>query len=142
MTHLYAVLPRYSANKRELQGDGMVVIVNGTNITELISCRGLSFLYSDVDSPNAGRTMDAVMHRGKIAEKIRLDITCIPMRKEEARVLFNLIRPEYVTVEFDDIQDGMVTKTMYSNNKKVNYLLRRKSGEELVDGVTFPLIEQ
>lgn len=120
----------------------MVVRVNGVDITELIAYRGLSFLYSDVDSPNAGRTMDALMHRGKIAEKIRLDITCIPMRKEEARALFNLIRPEYVTVEFDDIQDGMVTKTMYSNNKKVNYLLRRKSGEELVDGITFPLIEQ
>lgn len=120
----------------------MVVIVNGTNITELIAYRGLSFLYSDIDSPNAGRTMDALMHRGKIAEKIRLDINCIPMKKEQARALFNLIRPEYVTVTFDDIQDGMVTKTMYSNNKKVNYLMRRKNGEELVDGITFPLIEQ
>lgn len=87
--------------------------------------------------------MDATMHRGRVATKIRLDITCKPLKTTEASIVLNAVYPEYVTVQYTDPQAGTeVTKTMYSNNNPASYLLYRPAEGDLWDGITFPLIER
>ena len=39
---------------------------------------GLKWTRFDVEAPYTGRTLDGVMHRGRVAVKIRLDVTCRP----------------------------------------------------------------
>ena len=82
------------------------------------------------------------MHRGRIASKVRLDITCRPLRSAEAMAVLRAILPEYVTVRYIDPQDGSVTKTMYSNNIPTICATVNPDGTCLWKGLTFPLIER
>ena len=120
----------------------MTVIINGTDITDFIAYNGLKWQRYDVDSPNTGRDMSGYMHRGRVATKIRLDITCRPLSAGELTTVLNLIYPEYITVQYDDPMLGTVVKTMYSNNNPAAYQQKYSSGKELWTGVTFPLVER
>lgn len=119
----------------------MTLKIDGTDVMPYIANQGLKWQRADIEAADAGRTMDGKMHRGRVATKIRLDITCRPLTGSELNTLLNLILPEYVTVLYSDPMYGSVSKTMYSNNNPASYLLKKPDGTELWSGVTFPLIE-
>ena len=60
----------------------MILTVNDVDMIPFIAYQGLKWTRNDIDSPNSGRTLDGLMHRGRVATKIRLDITCRPLRAE------------------------------------------------------------
>ena len=103
---------------------------------------GFKWQRYDIDSPNTGRTLDGMMHRGRVATKIRLDIKCRPLTATELNTVLNAILPEYVTVTYSDPMLGTVTKTMYSNNNPAVHALTKPDGTEWWSGVTFPLVER
>lgn len=119
----------------------MIIKINNVDISDYIAYNGLKRGRSDVDDPDAGRTLDGVMHRGRVGTKIRWDVTCRPLTTAELHTLEDLIMPEYVTVTVSDPYYGTVTKTMYSNNTSASFLLKRRDGTEWWSGVEFPLIE-
>lgn len=120
----------------------MILEVNGINMLPYVAYEdGIKWQRSDLEDPEAGRTLDGQMHRGRVASKIRLDITCRPLRSTEASIALNAIFPEYVTVRYLDPMYGEVTKTMYSNNNPASHMLLQEDGTEWWRGITFPLIE-
>lgn len=122
----------------------MTLTVNGVDITPYLAYRGLKWQRADIDSADATRTLDGSLLRGRIATKIRLDITCRPLKANELAIILNAIQPEFVTVVYSDpMMGGLVnrTVTMYSNNNPASYLMQ-KGNIEYWDGVTFPLIEK
>lgn len=122
---------------------GTRVYIDGTDITDYVAFGGFEWKLSDIDAPDSGRTLDALMHRGRVASKVRLDITCRPMTAAEAKIVLNLIYPEWVTVNyFDPMLGRQVTKTMYSNNRPASQLILYESGLEMWGGIKFPLIER
>lgn len=120
----------------------MQVLINNVDITDYIAFGGLKWQRYDVDAPNTGRTMDGTMMRGRVATKIRLDITCRMLKASELATVLNLILPEYVTVTYDDPMYGRTVKTMYSNNNPAVYQILHDNGDEWWSGVTFPLVER
>ena len=82
------------------------------------------------------------MHRGRVASKVRLDITCRPLKSAEAMAVLSAIKPEFVTVRYIDPQDGAVTKTMYSNNIPTICATVHPDGSAIWKGLTFPLVER
>lgn len=120
----------------------MTLTVNNVDIIPYIARGGIKWQRSDIDSPDTGRTLDGLMHRGRIATKIRMDITCRPLTASELSIVLNAIYPEYVTVRYDDPMQGAVTKTMYSNNNPASFLIIQENGTEMWTDITFPLIEQ
>lgn len=120
----------------------MRLIINGVDMIPYIAQGGIKWQRNDIDAPNTGRTIDGLMHRGRVATKIRLDITCRPMRDDELRIVLNTIFPEYVNVEYDDPMYGHTYKTMYSNNNPASFLMIQTNGDEMWTGITFPLIER
>lgn len=125
----------------------MVFKINGVDIMPFVAKGGFSWQRSDIDSSDSGRTLDAVLHRKRVATKIRLDISCRPLKTEEASKVLTAIMPEYVSVEYTDPQVGsVVTKTMYSNNNPASVALIKNAGtpEEVTwwEGIDFPLIER
>ena len=121
----------------------MTFRIDGIDIAPYIAFGGVKWQRNDVDAPNSGRTLDGLMHRGRVASKIRLDVTCRPLKTAEISIVLNAIYPEYVTVEYDDPQaGGIVTRTMYSNNNPATFLMRKKNGDEYWSEISFPLIEQ
>ena len=120
----------------------MTLTINGVDMTPYIAYGGLKWQRYDVDSPDTGRAMNGLMYRGRVATKIRLDITCRPLYANELRTLLNLIYPEFVSVRYDDPMQGQVVKIMYSNNNPAAYQGKNTDGREVWTGVTFPLIER
>ena len=133
------------------------ITIDGVDITPYIAYQGVQWSRNDVDGPNAGRTMSGLMIRDRVATKIRLDITCRPLKTDELRTLLNLIYPEFVTVVYDDPMQGLVSKTMYANNNKAQFLQRYEPEEtdcqwicgkdpgepyERWFNITFPLVER
>lgn len=119
------------------------ILSNNTfvDITDYIAYGGLKWSRNDVDSPDTGRTLDGIMHRGRVSTKIRLDITCHPLKANELAIVLNLILPEYIYVRYDDPMYGKVTKHMYSNNNPASYCILKPDGTEYWSDITFPLIE-
>lgn len=121
----------------------MVLTVNGVDLTPYIAFGGVKWQLSDIDAPDSGRTMDAVMHRGRVASKVRLDVTCKPLTSAQASVVLQAIYPEWISVTYTDPRLGRSnTLTMYSNNRPASYLIRKPDGREFWNGITFPLIER
>ena len=104
-----------------------------------IAQKGIKWTRNDLDGSNAGRTMDGTMHRERVTTKVRMDITCLPLRSEDAAVVLNAIYPEYVEVEYTDPMHGNVIKTMYSNNIPATYI---DTETDLWEGIAFALIER
>lgn len=117
----------------------MVLKINGVDILPFVAAKGIKWQRNDLDGENAGRTMDGLMHRSRVASKIRLDITCIPLSSADAKTVLNAIYPEYVTVEYLDPMYGLVKKTMYSNNTPATYM---NTTTDKWEGISFPLIER
>ena len=120
----------------------MVFKIDGVDMLPYIAHQGIKWQRNDLDSSTAGRTLDGVLHRGRIATKIRLDITCRPLKSTEASVVLNAIYPEFVQVEYTDPMYGVVTKTMYANNNPATHMLLQEDGVEWWNGITFPLVEK
>lgn len=120
----------------------MMLEINGVDFMPFIAKQGVKWQRNDIDAPNSGRTMDGMMQRGRVATKIRLDITCRPLMAEEARLVLNAILPEYVSVDYYDPMSGeRYDVTMYSNNNPASFLIE-KPEDDWWGGITFPLIER
>lgn len=122
----------------------MTFTVNGVNLLPYLAAEGLRWKLSDLDAPDAGRTLDGVMHRNRVAQKVDIECTCRPLTTAEASIVLQAINPEWVTVVYDDPRLGTTaTKTMYSNNRPAAFLQQNWAGNGYVwAGITFPLIEQ
>lgn len=109
---------------------------------------GFSWSLSDIDASTAGRTMDGSMQRARVASKVRLDVSCPPLTTAQASVVLKAIYPAFVRVRYlDPMENDVVIKTMYSNNRPASYAVRKvdpKTGNatEYWTGISFPLIER
>lgn len=117
------------------------ITIDGTDITPYIAYQGVQWKRNDVDGPSAGRTLSGLMVRDRVATKIRLDITCKPLKTTELRTLLNLIYPEFVSVTYEDPMEGLVTKTMYANNNGAQIFGENTTGEYW-QSISFPLVER
>lgn len=118
--------------------------VDGTDITPYMNFDGLKYGVNDLDSEEAGRTLDGVMHRSRVATKIRWDVQVKKLYTEELQTLFNLIRPEFVQLHYTDPCQGERTAMFYSNNyaAEVEASHMLDEGKILWSEFSFPLIEQ
>lgn len=124
----------------------MTVEIYGTNewvdITPYIAWQGLTFSRNDVDGPDAGRTMDGMMHRDRVASKEKMNITTVPLTRAQSSMIQTLLFPETIQVRVNPYPRTMGTKvmSMYSNNVATTYIIHRESGED-IQSLSFPLIE-
>ena len=116
--------------------------VNGVDLLPYVAENGIRWTRFDVEAPDTGRTLDGVMHRGRVAKKVRLDITCRPLLSSEAAIVLAAIEPEYVTVQYVDPMDGLALKTMYSNNIPVTCAMAYEDGDAVWRDLSFPLVER
>lgn len=118
--------------------------VNGVDILRFIEQDGIEWSRNDLESSNAGRTMDGTMHRGRVAIKYKANIKCLPLYRDDELILMNLILPEFVTVETNQHPLYAVHFARYYSNNVPSTVstIDPDTGESLWTGITFPLIEQ
>lgn len=112
------------------------------NITPWIAWQGLTFSRNDIDSWNAGRSMDGLMHRGRIAIKEKMNVQTVQLTRAQSARLQTLLLPETIQVRVTPYPrtNGAYTMNMYSNNVKTTYVIHRENGEDM-QSLSFPLIE-
>lgn len=112
------------------------------DITPLIAWQGLTFSRNDVEAPDAGRSMDGLMHRGRVAVKEKMNVQTIQLTKAQVSTLQTLLYPQSFNVRVTPYPrtNAAHTMTMYTNNVKTTYVIHRANGEDL-QSLSFPLIE-
>lgn len=122
----------------------MVFEINGVDVTPYIAFEGLKFSTFDLDSEEAGRTLDGMMRRARVATKVRWDVPTRPLRTSELSTIMRLLSNEWVTLKASDPLFGLRAGTFYSNNNSISMKITSKISEEeeLWEGLTFPLIEK
>lgn len=124
----------------------MTVEIYGNNqwndITPYIAWQGLTFSRNDVDAPDAGRSMDGLMHRGRVASKEKMNIQTVQLTRDQSAWLQTLLFPETIQVRVTPYPrtNAAQIMNMYSNNVKTTYVIHRANGEDL-QSLSFPLIE-
>lgn len=95
-----------------------------------------------MEAPDSGRTLDGIMHRGRVAVKEKIEISTVQLTRAQSAALQTLLYPETIQVRVTPYPrtNASATFTMYSNNVKTNYVIHRDSGEDLQE-LSFPLIE-
>lgn len=120
----------------------MVMEIDGVDITPYMSYKGLKYTTFDLDSDEAGRTLDGNMVRSRVATKVRWDVQVKPLRTAELMQLLQLISPETVQVKATDLMHGVRTGIFYSNNNSMQIeITSADESGELWSEFSFPLIE-
>ena len=80
--------------------------------SDLVKISGISWKRNPLDAEGAGRTLDGVMHRKFVANKITLDCTLMPdIRGDYADLDIDLQQEEF-ELQYRDLH-GIQTKTFY-----------------------------
>lgn len=112
------------------------------DITPYVKYEGFEGSRNDVDGPNAGRAIeDALMVRDRLATKLKFNITTIPITLETARMIEELLMPEFFNIRTDYYSVSLTTYEVYSNNVVKAYLINHATEGELVK-LSFPIVER
>lgn len=96
----------------------------------------------DVSEPDAGRTEDAVMHKLRITQKVKLQLSWNNLTTEQASSILTAFNPEYIEVEYlDPMVGGYVTKTFYVGDRSVPLYNNTLYGG-VWSNISFNIIEQ
>ena len=120
----------------------MYLKINGTDILPYLVQGGLKWSRNDLESPDAGRTLDGKMWRGRVATKIRLDLTFKELPTDQLHRVLKLLQPEFVTAEYYDPLLGNRSVQMYSNNISAALGTVYDQERQLWQGFSAPLIER
>lgn len=116
--------------------------LNGRDITRYIAAEGFNLSENDLDSPKSGRTLSGLMHRGKVAEKMKAEIKFVPVRKEVVDWVMPIIRNQYFTCETDLFAGGRMILEMYNSTRKYGVAVIDIDGEVWYTGVSFNIIQR
>ncbi len=120
----------------------MILEIDGVNLRPYIAMHGVKWQRTDMEASDAGYDLNGDMRRNRMTTKRQLDITCRPLKDNEAAVVLTALMPEYVTVRFTDPQAGEITRTMYAKNSPASYLTVDSDGSEWWGGIAFQLVER
>lgn len=121
------------------------VVINGTDISNYITFRGLSWSYRYVTGQNGGLTLAGFTQLDVLAAKADLTIKCRALSLSDLSTLLDVITPAQVQVIYDDPQLGTVTKTMHPSGQVADFFNDISADPELRDyvwdGISFKLEE-
>ena len=117
-------------------------VIADYDIAKIIKFKGIKWTRNDIDSANAGRTLDGDMNRGRVCQKIKMEISCIDVTQPTAVKLLNIINPEYVVVHYFDPLFGERIVQFYSNNVPATFCGQATDESLLWCDLSFPLVER
>lgn len=116
--------------------------IGGIDITKYIE--EIKWSENDLDAPNSGRTLDGLMHRGKVASKRRADIKLVDLKTNEANQILSVLRNQYFICQTDLCPTGGsgVAMTMYNSTRSGGVRLVNTDGKVIHKEISFNIIER
>lgn len=96
----------------------------------------------DLSSPESGRDLTGLMHKDRVAQKVKLACKWAAMPTSEASILLRAVNSQvnFQLTYFDVMQNGIRTSTFYVGDRSAPYLWVRKDSR-MVENVSFDFIE-
>lgn len=116
--------------------------VNGVAMPPL---RSFKWGLNDVSDAKAGRTEDALMHKNRIAQKRKLELSWVWKTWQEASLILRAFNPEYIEVFYPDIMDGRYeTRTFYRGDPNAPVYFWNAGDDNLqrIETISFNIIER
>lgn len=120
----------------------MLLKVDGTDVTSMVSIEGLAWSESDIHSEDSGRDMAGTMHVTVVGTKVTLSISCVALNQANATALLAAIKSAPpLSVTYDDPVTGTSkTKSFYCGDRNCEFL-KECSGVKWWRNIKFDLIE-
>lgn len=102
------------------------------------------FNYSlqDVSDSASGRTLDALMHKNRIAQKIKISLSWNSPTPDETSAILKAFNPEYIMVKYPDAKENQyVTKEFYVGDRSAPIKIWA-IGNKRYSQVSFDIIER
>ena len=96
----------------------------------------------DVSAGESGRTDDAIMHKNRVAQKIKIGLTWNGMDWQTTAKIMQAFDPEYISVRYPDMKSGQYeTRTFYVGDRSapVKWWFR---GKQIIEQISFDIIER
>jgi len=105
------------------EGDAMLQILK-VNDTVLQTPANVKWALQDISSSNSGRTLDGVMHKDRIAQKVKLSCSWPAMPFSDASTLLRNVNSQvtFNLTYFDVMQNGIRTARFYVGDRTAAYL--------------------
>ena len=96
----------------------------------------------DVSDSAAGRTQDAIMHKNRIAQKVKWSFEWWNLTSSETASILKAFNPEYIKMRYHDpMQNAYVTKEFYVGDRTAP-VKTYAVGDLIYTQVSFELIER
>ena len=116
-----------------------MLIVDGVPIKEPSE---LTYGLQDVSSSDSGRTQDSIMHKNRVAQKVKLNLAWSMTTPEETATIMQAFQPEYFMVTYHDaLLNAPVTKEFYCGDKSAP-VHHWYVGDKRYTKVSFNIIER
>ena len=110
------------------------------DIVPYIKYEGFEGTRNDVDGPNAGRVIqNALMTRDRLATKYKWNITTIPLPNDTAKMIEELLMPEFFRIRTDYFDSVLTQYECYTNNVQKTYVIYK--GYDMVK-LSFPIVQR
>ncbi|MDD2960396.1 MAG: hypothetical protein PHR92_18085 [Lachnospiraceae bacterium] len=96
----------------------------------------------DISGPNAGRTLDGVMHKNRIDMKRKLELAWNGLTAEQTKAVLQAFKPEYISVNYPDAMEGKnETRTFYTGDMVAN-MYSWTVNKKIYKQLSFSIVEQ
>lgn len=103
---------------------------------------GMTWGLQDVSDSDAGRTQDAVMHKNRIAQKVKLSLSWDNPTHGEAASILRAFNPEYINVTYPDAMSGQNEARMFYVGDRTAPMKIWIVGNKRYSQLSFDLIER
>lgn len=102
----------------------------------------MTYGLQDVSDSESGRTQDTIMHKNRVAQKRKINLTWNVLRPDEVHELLTMFNPEYIQVTYWDMLDGEEqTREFYVGDRTVPVKFWT-SGNKMLNQVAFNIVER
>lgn len=94
----------------------------------------------DVSSPNAGRTEDALMHKQRIAQKVKIELSWLHPTTAEVSEILQAFNSQYLQIRYLDAKAGAYATKIFYVGDRSSPLYNANLG--VWENVSFNIIER
>lgn len=99
--------------------------------------------YQDISAPDSGRTLDSLMHKERVAQKVKLELEWLGVSDEDASTILSAFDPEYVNITYHDPKtNSNLTKNFYTGDRKGITYWWNDDSDFTYSSISFNVIER
>lgn len=96
---------------------------------------------SDISASDSGRTEDGLMHKNRIGQKEKIQLSWNAPKPDKASTILQMFSPEYFDVTYrSPLTNSVVTKTFYRGDQSASTYWWCNGG--LFESISFDIIER